>query len=215
MWYRGIKKRKSNNNKNKNPECNTYTFICITVTCHRSNIPKILYGNTPLQTIQVNKEENKKASSNSYMWVITTGKLEKMQGVIFKYSSSRSSEVVKELLKGYKNILVTDGYAGYNILDEEVTHAECWAHARRKFYDSIPLVNRQMDKTSAVYYSFIETAKLNKLNIYKYINYLLETLPQLEGEQKDTDIEKYLPWSEELPDEIRNYEEEYTELNLE
>lgn len=290
-------------------------------------------------TIQVNKEENKKASSNSYMWVITTGKLEKMQGVIFKYSSSRSSEVVKELLKGYKNILVTDGYAGYNILDEEVTHAECWAHARRKFYDSIPLVNRQMDKTSAgyevveiidemfkqedkieeqispnlakdewikqkyelrkekvmpvlekfyekvyllnqktivnkklreavtyainqekelkeflkdgripltnskcerairpfavhrknwlfsdttagadanaVYYSFIETAKLNKLNIYKYINYLLETLPQLEGEQKDTDIEKYLPWSEELPDEIRNYEEEYTELNLE
>ena len=165
-------------------------------------------------TIQVNKEENKKASSNSYMWVITTGKLEKMQGVIFKYSSSRSSEVVKELLKGYKNILVTDGYAGYNILDEEVTHAECWAHARRKFYDSIPLVNRQMDKTSAVYYSFIETAKLNKLNIYKYINYLLEILPQLEGEQKDTDIEKYLPWSEELPDEIRNYEEEWFFVKL-
>ena len=51
------------------------------------------------------------------------------------------------------------------------------------------------------------------MNIYKYINYLLETLPQIEGEQKDT--EKYLPWSEELPDEIRNYEEEYTELNLE
>ena len=68
---------------------------------------------------------------------------------------------------------------------------------------------------NAVYYSFIETAKLNKLNIYKYINYLLEILPQLEWEQKDTDIEKYLPWSEELPDEIRNYEEEYTELNLE
>ena len=70
-------------------------------------------------------------------------------------------------------------------------------------------------EANAVYYSFIETAKLNKLNIYKYINYLLEILPQLEGEQKDTDIEKYLPWSEELPDEIRNYEEEYTELNLE
>lgn len=33
--------------------------------------------------------------------------------------------------------------------------------------------------------------------------------------KKDTGIEKYLPWSEELPDEIRNYEEEYTELNLE
>ena len=54
-----------------------------------------------------------------------------------------------------------------------------------------------------------------KCEMRKEKNYLLEILPQLEGEQKDTDIEKYLPWSEELPDEIRNYEEEYTELNLE
>ena len=48
-----------------------------------------------------------------------------------------------------------------------------------------------------------------KCELRKEKNYLLEILPQLEGEQKDTDIEKYLPWSEELPDEIRNYEEEY------
>ena len=54
-----------------------------------------------------------------------------------------------------------------------------------------------------------------KCELRKEKNYLLEILQQLEGEQKDTDIEKYLPWSEELPDEIRNYEEEYTELNLE
>lgn len=53
-----------------------------------------------------------------------------------------------------------------------------------------------------------------KCELRKEKNYLLEILPQLEGEQKDTDIEKYLPWSEELPDEIRNYEEEYTEPNL-
>lgn len=54
-----------------------------------------------------------------------------------------------------------------------------------------------------------------KCELRKEKNYLLEILPQLEGEQKDTDIEKYLPWSEELPDKIKNYEEEYTELNLE
>ena len=35
--------------------------------------------------------------------------------------------------------------------DAEVTHVECWTHARRKFYDSIPLINRQIDKTSAGY----------------------------------------------------------------
>ena len=56
---------------------------------------------------------------------------------------------------------------------------------------------------------------MDKAKMRKGKNYLLEILPQLEGERKDTDIDKYLPWSEELPYEIRNYEEEYTELNLE
>lgn len=273
------------------------------------------------------------------MWVLTPGKFEETKGVIFKYSKSRSGEVSEEILKNYKNILVTDGYAGYNKVEEHVTHAECWAHARRYFYDSIPLINKKPDtaatgymgvklidelfkaeneideqvvrikeleeamreklklrqekmepilkefyewvnltsekyivnkklkealtyainqkkqlsefindskipltnskcerairpfathrknwlfadtvdgaKANAVYYSFIESAKLNKLNIYKYINYLLKELPQLEGEQKETDIEKYLPWSKELPEEILNYQGTYEELNFE
>lgn len=102
-------------------------------------------------TIQVNKEEGKKASSNSYMWVLTPGEFEKTKGVIFSYSKSRSEEVAKELIRGYKNILVTDGYAGYNILEEDVTHAECWAHARRKFYDSVPLIDKKLDTTASGY----------------------------------------------------------------
>jgi len=57
-------------------------------------------------TMQCNKEQGRKASSNSYMWVIASGKLE--IGVIFNYSKSRSSEVAPKLLKGYKGILVTD-----------------------------------------------------------------------------------------------------------
>lgn len=103
-------------------------------------------------TIQCNKEKGRKASTNSYMWVIATGESEKKQGVIFNYSKSRSSETAKNLLNGYKKILVTDGYSGYNVLDKEVTHAECWAHARRYFYESIPLdSNKKMVKTSAGY----------------------------------------------------------------
>ena len=59
-------------------------------------------------TMQCNKETGKKASSNSYMWVIASGELEKNKGVIFSYSKSRSSEVAQKLLKDYKGILVTD-----------------------------------------------------------------------------------------------------------
>ncbi len=70
-------------------------------------------------------------------------------------------------------------------------------------------------KANAVWYSIIESAKANNLNINKYILYLLSTLPQLEGEQEETSLEKYLPWSTKLPEDILNYDEEYKELNIE
>ena len=59
-------------------------------------------------TMQCNKEPGRKASSNSYMWVLATGELEEKKGVIFKYSQSRSSEVAKAILDGYNKILITD-----------------------------------------------------------------------------------------------------------
>ena len=70
-------------------------------------------------------------------------------------------------------------------------------------------------KANAVWYSIIESAKANNLNINKYILYLLSTLPQLEGEQEESSLEKYLPWSTKLPEDILNYDEEYKELNIE
>ena len=63
-------------------------------------------------------------------------------------------------------------------------------------------------------YSIIESAKVNKLNIEKYIKYLLEELPQLENIQDEEALKKYLPWSEELPKDILNYEGTYSELKL-
>ena len=287
---------------------------------------EVLHGDET--TMQCNKEKDKKASSKSYMWVIASGEEEKTKGVIFKYSRSRSGEIAQKLLKEYKGILVTDGYAGYNNL-EEINRAECWAHARRYFYESVPLdENKQMIKTSdgytgvkyidelfqiereieklraeekvqkrqeksdpilkkfyewvnltsqkyitnkklkeaityvinqkenlskfiedgripltnsraerairpfavhrknwlfadtpegakanAIYYSIIETAKINKLNIYMFLLFFyLVILPQLEREQTQDAIEKYLPWSKELPEDILNFQGTYKEI---
>lgn len=280
-------------------------------------------------TMQCNKEPGKKATSNSYMWVLASGELEKYKGVIFNYSRSRSGETAQKILKDYKGILVTDGYSGYNNL-ENINRAECWAHTRRYFYESVPLdehkkmvetsagyqgvkyidelfkIERAIEtlspdekvvhrkeksapilknfyewvsltsqkyitneklrkaltyaenqkenlikfldngiipltnskaerairpfavhrknwlfadtiegaKANAIYYSLIESAKANNLNIYKYIKYLLDELPQLEGEQTEEAIEKYLPWSKELPEEILNFQGTYKEIDL-
>ena len=42
----------------------------------------------------------------------------------------------------------------------------------------------------------------------------MDELPQLEGEQTEDSIEKYLPWSKELPEDILNFDGEYKEMNL-
>ena len=68
---------------------------------------------------------------------------------------------------------------------------------------------------NAVYYSLIESAKLNNLNIYKYLNYLLDSLPQLDGIQTEESLERFLPWSDELPDDVRSFDGEYKEMELE
>ena len=83
------------------------------------------------------------------------------------------------------------------------THRKNWL-----FADTIPGA-----KANATFYSLIESAKINKLNIYKYLNYLLEKLPQ-EDYLDNEILENYLPWSEKLPADIRNYSEEYEELKV-
>ena len=61
-------------------------------------------------TMQCNKEKGRRATSNSYMWVIASGELVEKKGVIFKYSESRAAKIAQNLYKDYKGILVTDGY---------------------------------------------------------------------------------------------------------
>lgn len=59
-------------------------------------------------------------------------------------------------------------------------------------------------KASAGIYSIIETAKLNNLKLYDYINYLLEELPKYCTNNPDTEIpDNLLPWSKDLPDKLR------------
>ena len=88
--------------------------------------------------IQCNKEEGKKASSNSFMWIMRSGASENITAAFFHYSRTRSGDVAKALLDGYHNYLTTDAYIGY----EKATGIKrnlCWAHTRRYMIESIPL----------------------------------------------------------------------------
>lgn len=268
--------------------------------------------------IQCNKEDGKKPSSQSFMWVLCSGQEEAYQGAFFHYTRSRGGHHAQKLMKGFHGILVTDAYAGYEKV-EDITRALCFAHVRRYWIESIPLdsagkeipgsmgamgrkrcdnlfriereikhlspeerlaerkrrskpefeayyawVNEISTKittneklTKAITYSLnqrkylgtflengqvpisnnwnesklrnyavarrawlfadspkgaeangtaytlIETAKMNGLDVYKYLEFLLEMMPNTDYLRNPKLLDAYLPWSDQLPEECK------------
>ena len=54
-------------------------------------------------------------------------------------------------------------------------------------------------KANAVYYSLVETAKLNQLNVQRYLEYLFDHLP----ESNCQDLAAFLPWPKNVQEECR------------
>ncbi len=90
-------------------------------------------------TVQILREPNKPAVSNSYMWLYRTSADTKQQIVVFEYQPSRSSAHPKQFLKDFKGFLHTDGYAAYHTLPE-MTVVGCWVHMRRKFEEALKAI---------------------------------------------------------------------------
>lgn len=69
---------------------------------------------------------------SGYYWPIFGDRGE----VAFPFSSSRGSTLIRELLRDYKGVLLSDGYEVYERYAESVNrivHAQCWSHTRRHF----------------------------------------------------------------------------------
>jgi transposase len=272
---------------------------------------------TPVQV----RKDDRPASSKSYMWVYKSSDRDKVhKAVIYEYQKTRNADHPKEFLKGFKGVLVTDGYQAYHKLAKEsddLKVAGCWVHARRPFANivkamgkkskgslaekaakkisniyhidnqlidlsseerlkkrkkeveplvddffkwvkenqdsvpsgsqtgkgftyclnqetylrtflddpSIPLDNSAAERAirpftigrknwvmidsikgasaSAVLYSIVETAKANDLKLYEYLKYLLEEIPKHMEDHDLTFLDNLMPWSENLPKEIR------------
>ncbi len=268
--------------------------------------------------IQCNKEPNRKASSQSWMWVIQSAASESIKGTFFYYSTSRSGDIPKKLLEDFTGYLITDAYKGYEKV-EGITRSLCWSHVRRYFIESIPLgsngkeppgskgaearkyinqlfkleeemkslsyeerKNQRQEASRAildafwvwheetsnlhttntklttalnyaknqrkyletflddgrvvisnnlceahirpfatarkawlfadtpkgafangVLYTLVETAKQNNLNVFNYLKYLLESLPNIDFMNHPELLDDYLPWSGQLPAECK------------
>jgi hypothetical protein len=108
----------------------------------KSELVKSKILNVDETRIQCNKEPGKKASSESFMWIYRTGAFEENQIVLFEYTRTRAGKHPKLFLEGFSGFLVSDAYAGYELV-KNITRSLCWSHCRRYFINSIPLDNRK------------------------------------------------------------------------
>ena len=67
---------------------------------------------------------------DQYVWVFTDG-----QHVVFRLTETRETTVVRDLLKGFQGVLVTDFYAGYDALD--CRQQKCWVHLVRDLNEDL------------------------------------------------------------------------------
>ena len=84
--------------------------------------------------------------SKEYMWVFhSPGGKDNYPVYLYEYLGSRDGKVIAQYLKGYKGVLITDGYQPYHTLskkEESIRVAGCWAHARRKYAEIIKTVKK-------------------------------------------------------------------------
>jgi transposase len=102
-------------------------------------------------SLQVLAEPGRSPTSKSYLWVFRRGDPVRLI-LIFRYDETRSSSVASAFLRDFKGYVQTDGYAGYDFLDDwtDVRHMGCMAHARRKFTDIVKAQGKNRKKSGSV-----------------------------------------------------------------
>lgn len=109
-------------------------------------------------TVQVLKEQGRKAQDTSYMWVYRSDADSEQPVVLFEYQPGRGGEHPRAFLGDYAGTLMTDGWPAWRTI-KTATHLGCLAHARRLFTDALkgqknklsPRITRALEFFQALY----------------------------------------------------------------
>jgi transposase len=107
--------------------------------------PLVNADETPVQVLD---EPGRANTTKSYMWVFRGGAPGK-EVVYYRYSPTRSGDVPREVLQGYRGYLQTDAYSAYESLDGQVKLVGCFAHMRRNFVKVIDARGKGAKKTGS------------------------------------------------------------------
>ena len=174
--------------------------------------------------LQVIGESEKQGSTQNRMWVYLTDRYsEAPQMVLFDYERTRAGyDPANFLGDQFQGYLTCDSYQAYHGLKDSIIISGCFTHARRRFDAALTALKKDFTKeqlketvayqamarigASAVVYSITETALLNGVKPYLYLTYVLDQLRRMDPFPKPEDLDRLLPWSGELPEELRTKE---------
>ena len=114
---------------------------------HLRSGPTLNLDETPVQVL---REEGRKNTTTSYMWVARGGQTGHTV-VLFTYSPSRSAKVAAQIIGNFEGFLQTDGYKGYEAVGarEGITHVGCLVHVRREFLHASKVGDTKLTGTAS------------------------------------------------------------------
>jgi len=99
---------------------------------------------------QVLREPGKSAQSQSHMWIYRTSGDARHPIVLYNYQPDKTKERPRDFLKGFSGYLMTDGYAAYHSLPEDIIVVGCFSHARRGFVDALRAIKDEKDRVGSL-----------------------------------------------------------------
>jgi len=88
-------------------------------------------------SLQVLNEPGKTPQSKSSMWVYRTSGDAGHPIIFYDYQPDKKKERPREFLRGFEGFLMTDGYAAYHSLPDNIVIVGCFAHVRRRFESAL------------------------------------------------------------------------------
>lgn len=143
--------------------------------------------------VQVLNEPNRKAQTDSFMWLFRSGEDGLPPIILYKYSQTRAGETAKDFLEGFQGYLMADGYTGYNKVPG-VKRCSCFAHIRRYFIEAVPK-NHEYDYTKPAVQGVEYCTKLFKYEeTFRNKGYSHEKLKEARLRYEKPVLEAFLCW---------------------
>jgi transposase len=164
--------------------------------------PLINVDETPVQVL---KEPGRANTTKSYMWVFRGGRPDN-PAIIYRYSPTRSGEVAREVLQGYRGYCQTDAFSGYEGLEQTVEGIElvgCFAHARRNFVKVIDACGKgAKGKTGSAEVALGYIGQLYKIEkAARSADLSLSEIQRFRIERAEPVLEEFRAWLEKRKDQ--------------